>query len=255
MRAKSGKVYIVGSGPGDPELITVKAANALKKADVIIYDFLANTGLLKLARIRAEKICVGKTDGLHLLEQGAINRLLHKKARQGNIVVRLKGGDPLVFSRGVEEALYLRRKGIVFEIVQGITSAFAAPESFGIPLTRKGKYSSVAVLTGRKSNGEALDAPRCDTLVYLMAVANIDNVVRAILKSGRDRKTPCAFVERATTGDERIVTGSLASIARKAKEELVRSPAVFIVGEVVKYGRQIYEHKYKNPSTGSEFLS
>jgi uroporphyrin-III C-methyltransferase len=246
MRDKKGKVYMVGAGPGDPELITVKAARALKKADVIIYDFLANAGLLTLAKRTAERICVGKADGLHLLEQGAINRLLHEKAQRGNIVVRLKGGDPLVFSRGVEEALYLRRKGIVFEIVQGITSAFAAPESFGIPLTRKGKYSSVAVLTGRKSNGEALDAPQCDTLVYLMAVANIDNVVRAILKSGRDKKTLCAFIEKATTGGERIVTGNLANIARKAKKELIKSPAVFIVGEVVKYGRRIYEHKYKN---------
>ena len=246
MRAKKGKVYIVGAGPGDPELITVKAANVLKTADCIVYDFLANAGLLTLAKRKAEKICVGKTDGLHLLEQGAINRLLGEEAARGSIVVRLKGGDPLVFSRGVEEALYLRRKGIDFEIIQGITSAFAAPESFGIPLTRKGKYSSVAVLTGRKSSGESLDAPKCDTLVYLMAVANIENVVKVILESGRNKKTPCAFIERATTGEERIVTGNLATIARKAKEEQVRSPAVFIVGEVVKYGRQIYERKYKN---------
>lgn len=246
MRAKFGKVYIVGAGPGDPELITIKAAKALKKADVIIYDFLASAKLLAVAGKESEKICVGKTDGLHLLEQGSINRLLYEKARKGGVVVRLKGGDPLVFSRGVEEALYLRKKGIAFEIIQGITSAFAAPESFGIPLTRKGKYSSIAVLTGRKSSGGGIDAPACDTLVYLMAVANVDNVIKAILKSGRDRKTPCAFIERATTGGEKIVRGNLANIAKKAKEGKVRSPAVFIVGEVVSYGRRIYEHKYKN---------
>ena len=246
MRTKNGKVYIVGAGPGDPELITIKAAKALNKADVVIYDFLANTVLLTLAKKRTEKICVGKTDGLHLLKQGAINRLLYDKAREGNIVVRLKGGDPLVFSRGVEETLYLRKKGIDFEIIQGITSAFAAPESFGIPLTRRGTYSSIAVLTGRKSSGKPLDAPKCDTLVYLMAVANIENVIKAILRSGRSKKTPCAFIERATTGKERIVEGNLANITIRAKEEQVRSPAVFIVGGVVKYGRRIYGHKYKN---------
>jgi uroporphyrin-III C-methyltransferase len=247
MGVKNGKVYIVGAGPGDPDLITVKALKVLKKADIIIYDFLASRELLDFAKKSSEKICVGKTDGLHLLEQPSINKLLYEKSKNGKIVVRLKGGDPLVFSKGVEEVLYLKRKGIDFEIIQGITSAFAAPESFGIPLTRRGKYSSVAVLTGRKSNGADLDAPRpCDTLVYLMAVANIDNVIKTILRSGRSEKTPCAFIERATTAKERIVTGNLANIADKAKKEQVRSPAVFIVGEIVKYGRRIYGYKYTN---------
>lgn len=246
MPKRSSKVYIVGAGPGDPELITVKALKALRRADVVIYDFLANQELLAFARRSAEKICVGKTDGLHLLEQGAINRLLFKKARAGKIVVRLKGGDPLVFSRGVEEALYLNKKNIDFEIIQGITSAFAAPESFGIPLTRKGKYSSIAVLTGRKSNNDAIDAPKCDTLIYLMAVANIDNVIKAVIRSGKSKTTPAAFIERGTTGKERIVTGTLANIIKRSKEEAVRSPAIFIVGEVVRYGRKIYGHKYKN---------
>jgi len=244
MTNKKGKVYIVGAGPGDPDLITVKAAKAIKKADVIVYDFLANSKLLKLAKKGSEKICAGKTDGLHLLEQGAINRILYKKAKKGNIVVRLKGGDPLVFSRGVEEALYLRNKGMDLEIIQGITSAFAAPESFGIPLTRKGRYSSIAVLTGRKSNGGSIDAPDCDTLVYLMAVSNINNVIKAILRSGRSKKTLCAFIERGTLGNERIVTGNLSNIEEKASTHYVRSPAIFIVGEVVKYGKRIYGHKH-----------
>jgi len=244
MKNAKGKVYIAGAGPGDPELITVKALKELKKADVIVYDFLANPALLKSAKKYSEKICVGKTDGLHLLEQGAINRLLYEKAKKGNIVVRLKGGDPLVFSRGIEEALYLKKKGVAFEIIQGITSAFAAPESFGIPLTRKGKFSSIAILTGRKSSGEDLDAPACDTLVYLMAAANIDNVIKVILKSGRSKKTPCAFIERATTDKERILTGNLENIAKKTKKGSIRSPAVFVVGEVIKYGREIYGYKY-----------
>lgn len=245
MKTKKGKVYIVGAGPGDPDLITIKGLKALKASDVIVYDFLASARFLRFAKKDAEKICVGKTDGLHLLEQDAINRLLYEKAKSGKVVTRLKGGDPFVFSRGIEEALFLKKKRIDFEAIQGITSAFAAPQSFGIPLTRKGKYSSVAVLAGRKSNGERIDAPDCDTLIYLMAVANVKNVVDAVIRSGKIKKTPCAFIEKATTSRERVLVGTLSDIVEKAKEYSIKSPAVFIVGEVVKYGRRIYGHKYK----------
>lgn len=240
-----GKVYIIGAGPGDWELITVKGLKRIKKADVILYDFLASKDLLRFAKKKAQVICCGKSDGLHILEQSQINRLLLKFAKQGKSVARLKGGDPFVFSRGIEEALYLKSKGIDFEIIQGITSAFAAPENFGIPLTRKGKYSSVAVLTGRKSNNDKLDAPSCDTLVYLMAVSNIKNVVKIVLSSGKKKNTPCAFIERGTAKEERIIIGTLDNIVKKSREYRVSSPAVFIVGEVVKYGRKIYEHKFK----------
>lgn len=244
MGNKHGKVYLIGAGPGDPELITVKALKILKKADAIIYDFLASPELLRAAKRSAEKICVGKADGMHLFEQGRINRLLHQKSQNGNMVARLKGGDPFVFSRGIEEALYLTKKGIDFEIIPGITSAFAAPESFGIPLTRRGKFSSIAVLTGRKSNGDELDAPDCDTLIYLMGVANIGNIVRVVLKSGRKRSTACAFIERGTTDKERIITGTLGTIEARVKKYAVKSPAVFIVGEIVRYGKRIYGNKY-----------
>ncbi len=245
MKTENPKVYIVGAGPGDEGLLTIKGMKALKKADCVIYDFLANSKLLKYAKRTSEKICVGKSDGFHLLNQKAINRLVYEKSRNNKTTVRLKGGDPFIFSRGVEEALYLTRKGVKFEIIQGVTSAFASVESFGIPLTRKGKFSSVAVLTGRKSNNKKLDAPACDTLVYLMAVANIDNVVKAILGSGKSIKTPCAFIERGTTAKEKILTGNLGNIAKKAKQIPIRPPAVFIVGEVVNYGKKIYAHKYK----------
>jgi len=241
---KKGKVYIVGAGPGDWELISVKGLNRLKEADVVLYDFLVSEKLLGFLPDKAEVICVGKRDGLHLLEQKKINDLLYKKAKENKIVVRLKGGDPFVFSRGIEEALYLKKRGVPFEVIQGITSAFAAPQSFGIPLTRKGKYSSVAVLTGRKSNGASIDAPACDTLLYLMAVSNIKNVVKAIIESGRGKKTPCAFIERATTPQERIITGNLSNIIGKAKKYKLRSPAVFVVGQVVNYGKKIYEHRF-----------
>ncbi|MDP2905726.1 MAG: uroporphyrinogen-III C-methyltransferase [Candidatus Omnitrophota bacterium] len=245
MKNSAGKVYIIGAGPGNWELISVKGLRIIKTADVVLYDFLASKELLRFARKNAELICVGKSDGLHLFEQKKINELLFKKAKGGKIVARLKGGDPFVFSRGIEEALYLKKKGIDFEIVSGITSAFAAPESFGIPMTRKGKFSSVAVLTGRKSNGDKIDAPRCDTLIYLMVVANIKNVLKAIKSSGRRISTPCAFIERGTTARERIVTGTLADIEEKAREHSVNAPAVFIVGEVVRYGKRIYGHKFK----------
>jgi uroporphyrin-III C-methyltransferase len=240
-----GKVYIIGAGPGDWELITVKGLKKIKEADVILYDFLASKDLLRFAKENAQIICCGKSDGLHIFEQTEINRLLSKFTKQGKVVARLKGGDPLVFSRGIEEALYLRNKGIDFEIIQGITSAFSAPESFGIPLSRKGKYSSVAVLTGRKSNKDGLDAPGCDTLVYLMAVSNIKNVVKVVLASGKKRDTPCAFIERGTTKAERIITGSLGNIVKRSEEHKVSSPAVFIVGKVVSYGKRIYGHKFK----------
>ena len=200
---------------------------------------------MRFAKKNAQVICCGKSDGLHIFQQKQINKILLRLAKQGKKIVRLKGGDPLVFSRGIEEVLYLRNKGIDFEIIQGITSAFSAPESFGIPLTRKGKYSSIAVLTGRKSNKDKLDAPKCDTLIYLMAVSNIENVVKVVLGSGKKKNTPCAFVERGTLKGERIVIGTLGNIVKRSKEYNVSSPAVFIVGEVVSYGRKINGHKFK----------
>jgi len=243
---RKAKVYIIGAGPGDWELISVKGLRRLKEADVIVYDFLASKELLRFAKKGAEIICVGKTDGLHLLEQNKINRLLYERAKSGKIVVRLKGGDPFVFSRGIEEALYLKNKKIDFEIIPGITSALAGPESFGIPLTRKGKYSSLAVLTGRKSNGESIDAPKADTLVYVMGVSNIRNIIKALRKSGKTSSTPCAFIERATTKEERIITGNLKDIVSKAQKLVVRPPAVFVVGEAVNYGKKLYGYKFKN---------
>ncbi|MDD4909682.1 MAG: uroporphyrinogen-III C-methyltransferase [Candidatus Omnitrophica bacterium] len=243
---RKAKVYLIGAGPGDWELISVKGLKRLRQADVILYDFLASKDLLWFAKKGAEIICVGKKDGLHLLEQRQINKLLYQKAAENKIIARLKGGDPFVFSRGIEEALYLKRKGIDFEVIPGVTSAFAAAESFGIPLTKRKEFSSVAVLTGRKSGGGPIDAPACDTLVYLMAVGNINNVVNAVLRSGMAKNTPCAFIEQGTTDRQRITVGTLADIAYKARKYAVRPPAVFIVGEIIKYGEKIYGHEFKD---------
>ncbi|MBP7216659.1 MAG: uroporphyrinogen-III C-methyltransferase [Candidatus Omnitrophica bacterium] len=243
---KKGKVYLIGAGPGDWELISIKGLQRIKQADVIMYDFLASQKLLTFAKKKAQVICVGKSDGMHLLEQSQINKLLYQKAKAGKVVARLKGGDPMLFSHGIEEALFLKKRDIDFEIIPGITSAFSAPASFGIPLTRKGKYSSVAVLTGRKSSGKPLDAPACDTLIYLMAVSTIQRVVKTILASGRSETTPCALIERATTSGERMITGNLSNIVARAKRFCVRPPAVFVVGKVVAYGKRINDYTNKN---------
>jgi uroporphyrin-III C-methyltransferase len=234
MENKKGTVYIIGAGPGDPELISVKALKVLKEADCILYDFLSAPELLNHARETCEKICVGKKDGLHLKEQDETNRLLYDKASEYRTVVRLKGGNPFVFSRGSEEAAYLKEKAVDVEVIPGITSAFAAPLSFGIPLTVKDEIQSVAVITGRKSDKDAeIEAPTCGTLVYLMAVANISNVVKALRKSGRKDEMPCAFIEKATRPEERITVATIGTIEETAKKEKVKPPAVFIVGDVV----------------------
>lgn len=235
MKNKKGKVYIVGAGPGDPELISVKGLKALKKADCVLYDFLSAPELLKHVKKTGRKICVGKADGLHIEEQSGINRLLYEMSLMHKTVVRLKGGDPFIFSRGSDEAQYLKRKKVDYEIIPGITSAIAAPESFGIPLTVKNKVQSVAIVTGRKKDPDAeIDVPDAGTLVYLMAVSNIKNVVKALKKAGRDARTPCAFIEKATRPDTRIVKATLGRLEEKVKREKVKSPAVLVVGEVAK---------------------
>ena len=241
MKGKDGKVFIVGAGPGDPDLITVKGLEALRNADYVLYDFLSSPELLDEVKSSCEKMCVGKADGLHLKEQDEINSLLYEKYLEGGNVVRLKGGDPFIFSRGAEEAAFLEEKGARVEVIPGITSAIAGPESFGIPLTVKSKVQSVSVVTGRKKDPEAeIDAPDTGTIVYLMAVRNIKNVVKALLKGGRGKDTPCAFIEKVTRKDARIVTATVGTIERKAEEENVQPPAVFVVGEVVK------KYKVKN---------
>ncbi|MGE5280168.1 MAG: uroporphyrinogen-III C-methyltransferase [Deltaproteobacteria bacterium] len=236
MNVKYGTVYIVGAGPGDPRLITVRGLDILKKADCILYDFLSTPRLLRHAKRGCARICVGKKDGLHLKEQEEINALLLESARRHAVVVRLKGGDPFVFSRGIEEALFLEGKGVRVEVVPGVTSAIAGPASFGIPLTVKDKITSVAFVAGRRKDPRAaIEAPACGTLVYLMAVANIRRVVEALRRSGRPEDTPCAFIERATRASARMVRATLATLEDETRRQAVRPPAVLVVGEGVRY--------------------
>ena len=236
--SRPGIVYLVGAGPGDPGLITVKGLKYLQYCDVIVYDRLVNPQLLKQVRPDAEIIYAGKTVGDHTMTQEEINFLLVTKAKEGKSVCRLKGGDPFVFGRGGEEAEALVEEGLPFEVVPGITSAIAAPAYAGIPVTHRGITSSFAVITGHedptKEEGQlAWDAlAKIGTLVCLMGVENLPNIVEKLLEHGRSPETPAALVHRGTWPTQRVVEGTLKDIVRRAKEAKLGPPAVTIIGEV-----------------------
>ena len=236
-----GKVYLVGAGPGDPGLITVKGLKCLKQAEVIIYDRLVDERLLQEARPDAELIYVGKSPQHHALEQPQINELLVTKAQQDKVVVRLKGGDPFVLGRGGEEAEALASNGIPFEIVPGVSAAVAVPAYAGIPVTHRGLASSFAVFTGHEDPSKeesrlAWDklTTAADTLVFLMGVANLAQIAAELIKNGRPPTTPAALIRQGTTPQQRTLVGSLENIATLAERENFQPPAVFLVGEVVK---------------------
>ena len=235
-----GLVYLVGAGPGDPGLITVKGLACLQKADVIVHDRLVNPGLLRQAPQGCEMIDVGKSPQRHTLPQEAINALLVEKALAGKIVVRLKGGDPFLFGRGGEEAEALAEAGVSFEVVPGVTSAIAAPAYAGIPVTHRDQTSSFAVVTGHEDPTKAdssLDwqklATGVGTLVILMGVGNLPKIVAKLIEHGRDPHTPVAIVQEGTEARQKTVTGTLADIVEKAREADIKPPAVTVVGEVV----------------------
>jgi uroporphyrin-III C-methyltransferase len=233
-RKKPGKVYLVGAGPGDPGLITVKGLKVLKKAQVILYDHLIPKTLLRETPARAERISVGKKHGKHSLSQEAIQELLFQKAREGKRVVRLKGGDPYVFGRGGEEMIFLKGHGISTEVVPGISSAMAVPAMAGIPVTMRHLAMTLAVVSGHVTeDNNPIPVPRADTLVYVMCVSDLDKTVKQILKR-RSAATPCAIIENGTTPCERVITGTLSIIVKKARKARIAAPAVFVVGEVVK---------------------
>ena len=237
--ARSGKVYLVGAGPGHPELLTLKAAALLKTGDVIVYDRLIQEEVLTLAKPSAERIYMGKTVGRHESRQDEIHELLLRKAREGKQVIRLKGGDAFVFGRGGEEAEYLAEHGVPFEVVPGVSSALAAPASAGIAVTHRDLASSVAIVTAHEANREQSrinwDAlAGIDTLVFLMAVNTASRVAQELLARGRDPETPAAMIQMAFWHGEKVVTGTLASIADDAKRAEVTPPATLIIGEVVR---------------------
>jgi len=237
---KLGKVYLVGAGPGDPGLMTVKGLACLKQADVVIYDRLVDEGILQKARPDAEKIYVGKASDHHTLEQGMINQLLIQKAREGKTVVRLKGGDPFVLGRGGEEAKALAENRVPFEVVPGVSSAVAVPAYAGIPVTFRGVASSVTIVTGHKAiegneSNIAWDklSTGTDTLIVLMGLGNLAYVVEQLIKNHRPSSTPVAVITQGTTGYQRCVIGTLEDIVAKVKSENLHPPSVVVVGDVV----------------------
>ncbi|MCE5265218.1 MAG: uroporphyrinogen-III C-methyltransferase [Deltaproteobacteria bacterium] len=234
-----GKVYIIGAGPGDPGLITLRGAAAIREADVVIYDHLAAPEILGHARENVRLIYAGKQGGDHTLSQDEINRRLVEEAGAGAVVARLKGGDPFVFGRGGEEAEVLRAAGIPFEIVPGVTSAIAVPAYAGIPLTHRNHTSTVAFVTGHEDPTKgATDIDwsalaRIGTCVFLMGVKNLPIIAENLIRSGREAATPAALVRRGTTPDQATLTGTLGDIAQKATKSRFAPPAVLVVGGVV----------------------
>ncbi len=256
-----GKVYLVGAGPGHPELLTVKAAKLLEAGDVIIYDRLIQEEVLALAKPSAERIYLGKSVGIHESRQEEIFEVLARKAREGKTVVRLKGGDPFLFGRGGEEAEFLAEQGIPFEVVPGVSSALAAPASAGIAVTHRDSASSVAIVTGHEANREqsrlnwsALAG--IDTLVFLMAVRTVAKVAQELIIHGRDPETPAAMIQMAFWHGEKVVTGTLESIAAEVERAGIDPPATLVIGEAVRLREKLkYSQRdlCRRPDTASDF--
>ena len=237
---KSGICYLVGAGPGDPGLITIKGRVCLERAEVVIYDYLCNPALLRWAPESAEKIYVGKKAGSHTLSQEEINALLVEKAQAGKIVVRLKGGDPFLFGRGGEEAEALADAGCAFEIVPGVTSAIAGPAYAGIPVTHRAHNAVLTIFTGHEEPGKpesTLDyraiAQAPGTKVMLMGVEKLDAIAGEFRSAGMPSETPVTLVRWATTGAQQTLAGTLETIAERVREASFKPPAIVVFGDVV----------------------
>jgi len=237
---RPGKLYLIGAGPGDPELLTLKAVRLLKEADVVLYDRLVGPEILTHARPGVELIYVGKHQGEQEWKQNCIFDLIRKHALAGKTVARLKGGDPLVFGRGAEEWALALRHGIEVELVPGVTSAISVPGLAGIPLTYREVSQSFAIITGHCHAGRSQEWAKyasVDTLVVLMGVKNRDFIARSLIEAGRSPRQPAAFVERGSTPDERVIESDLETVASgKVKAS---NPAVLVIGEVVRLRKKL----------------
>jgi len=231
-------VYLIGAGPGDPDLITLKAVKALNKADVVLYDYLANEEILKHAPENAKLIYVGKKAGQHYKKQDEINQILIEEAKNNENVIRLKGGDPFVFGRGGEELLELAKHKIDFEVIPGVTSAIGAPTNMAFPITHRGVATSFTVVTGHedptKENKQVKWNYTADTLIILMGIGNIKENTQEIMKY-RDPKTPACAIENGTLPNEKIIFGTLETIADKE----INTPAILVIGNVIDVFKQI----------------
>ena len=233
-----GKVYLIGAGPGDPELLTLKALRLIKSADVILYDRLINQEILLFAKPECELVYVGKEDGKHTIEQEKINELLLRYAHTKEVVVRLKGGDPFIFGRGGEEALFLAEHGVEFEVVPGVSSFYSVPAYAGIPITFRGISSSFAVISGHedprkeKSNIDWESLKGINTLIVLMGVSRRKEIAKRLIEVGRDPKEPVAFIENGTTEKQKVILTDLYELSTNPPE--VSPPAIMVVGHVVR---------------------
>ncbi len=240
-----GTVFLAGSGPGDPKLLTLKAAEVLAKCDVVVYDYLSSNIDLEKYASQAEKIYVGKKGHHHATEQQSINQLLIKLAKEGKNIVRLKGGDPFVFGRGGEEALELAENGVKYEVVPGVSSVYAVPAYAGIPVTQRGFTSSLAIVTGQEGLKKRSDinwnslAKSFGTIVFLMGVKNLANIVEKLVTFGKDEKTPVALIRWGTTQRQEVLEGTLADIVEKVSLTKFSAPAIIVVGEVVSLRKQL----------------
>lgn len=256
--AHPGTVYLVGAGPGNPGLLTVRARDLLASCDLILYDYLVDLEILSFASVKAKRKYVGKVGGGRHTPQSEINNLLIKQARAGKSVVRLKGGDPFLFGRGAEEAEALYEAGVPFEVVPGVSSALAVPAYAGIPLTHREISSSVAVLTGtncgdaNNSSSSLVGLSQAGTIVILMGVSNLRHIANELMDCGRDPETPAALIRWGTYETQQTLTGSLRTIADVAERSGMRPPAVIVIGEVVRLRNRLKWFE-KELATGSEF--
>ena len=259
----AGMVYLVGAGPGDYRLISIKAVDCLKMADVVVYDRLADDRILQWAPDDAEYIYVGKASSNHTMKQEDINQLLVDKAAEGKCVVRLKGGDPFVFGRGGEEGLLLQQNGLPFEIVPGITSAISVPAYAGIPVTHRAVATSFAVVTGHEDPTKAKSNMRwehlstgVDTLVFLMGVANLPHITKKLIENGRPADTPAAVIRWGTKPEQRVLMTTVGTAAEDVAKAQLKPPAIFIVGEVVRLREKLqwFDEPKTHPLFGKTVL-
>lgn len=243
--SQHARIYLVGAGPGDPDLLTVKALRLLQQADSVIYDRLVSAEILRLVPAHAARIYVGKATCNHALSQAEINALLIEQAAARRTIIRLKGGDPYIFGRGSEEALALVRAGIEFEIVPGITAGQACAAYAGIPLTHRGLASGVRFITGHRRDDAALQidcrtlADREQTLVIYMGLASLGLIVDQLLAAGRDRATPAAIIERGTTPRQRNFITTIGELEHTAVHGGIESPALLVIGDVVSLAAEL----------------
>jgi len=248
-----GKVYIVGAGPGDPGLLTLKALDLIRGADVVLYDRLVSEQILSMIPSNVEKQYVGRNVGDDYTHQNETNQLMLKHAKEGKSIVRLKGGDPFVFGRGGEEAEFLKENGIDFEIVPGLSSAIASPAYAGIPLTHRSLSSSVAIVTGHEDAQK--DEPvvkwkelanAVDTIVILMGMERLEQIVNELLSGGASKDTEVAIIESGTTQRQKVLLGSLANIVGKVKGSSIRPPAIIVIGKVASLAEKLDWRSAKN---------